>query len=186
MSSSKMLPKNALLIPKDAKLVFKGEIFEVYQWQQELYDGSFETFEMLKRPDTVTIIAVDGDEIIVLDEEQPGGIVRKSSLPGGRVDPGESTLQAAKRELEEETGLQFEKWAMLSVDQPERKLEWFRYLYIASGVVGRAPTRHGAGEKIEVKRIPFDDFKLKYQDDIHELRNVESADELYKSAIIET
>lgn len=35
-------------LPPQAKKVFTGQIFDVYQWEQEMYDGSFETFEMLK------------------------------------------------------------------------------------------------------------------------------------------
>jgi len=31
-------------IPKDAKLVFKGKIFDVYQWQQKVYDGTTVTY----------------------------------------------------------------------------------------------------------------------------------------------
>ena len=31
-------------LPEQAKKVFDGEIFDVYQWDQEMYDGSTETF----------------------------------------------------------------------------------------------------------------------------------------------
>jgi ADP-ribose pyrophosphatase len=58
-------------IPKEAKLVFKGVIFDVYQWQQKMFDGSFETFEMLKRPNTVEIIATQGDKILLSHQSQP-------------------------------------------------------------------------------------------------------------------
>ncbi|HRJ18749.1 MAG TPA: NUDIX hydrolase [Bryobacteraceae bacterium] len=34
-------------------------------------------------------------------------------LPAGRVDPGETVLRAAKRELREETGFQARKWSKL-------------------------------------------------------------------------
>ena len=51
--TERVLPKGARLIPPEADRVFRGEIYEVYQWPQKMPDGSVETFEMLRRPDTV-------------------------------------------------------------------------------------------------------------------------------------
>ncbi len=45
--TKRTLPKNAILIPDHATCVFRGMLFDVYQWQQEMFDGSIETFEML-------------------------------------------------------------------------------------------------------------------------------------------
>lgn len=39
-------------------------------------------------------------------------------LPAGRLDPGETPLKAAKRELEEETGLKAKKWTKLAFFYP--------------------------------------------------------------------
>ena len=39
-------------------------------------------------------------------------------LPAGRMDPGETPLKAAKRELEEETGLKAKKWTKLAFFYP--------------------------------------------------------------------
>ena len=60
-------------MPENAKCVFKGEIFDVYQWEQEMYDGTKATFEKLKRPDTVVVFPVLPDgQIILTEQEQPG------------------------------------------------------------------------------------------------------------------
>ena len=53
------IPKDAKLVPADADKVFEGVIYDVYHWDQTLYDGSKAKFEMLKRPDTVVIIGID-------------------------------------------------------------------------------------------------------------------------------
>jgi hypothetical protein len=58
-----VVPKNAKVIPKQAQRVFKGQIFDVYQWPQKLFDGSTQTFEMLKRPDTLTVLAIKNDKL---------------------------------------------------------------------------------------------------------------------------
>lgn len=59
-----------------------------------MYDGSMAVFEMLRRPDTVYVIAIDDDgRLITNNEEQPDGTVRKAHCPAGRVDPeDQSTL----------------------------------------------------------------------------------------------
>ena len=52
------IPQKAKLIPKQAECKFRGELFDVYQWPQKLFDGSMSTFEMLKRDDTVVIVGI--------------------------------------------------------------------------------------------------------------------------------
>ncbi len=87
-----------------AECVFEGVLWDVYQWEQELFDGSFSTFETIaRRMGTVDIIVVDGDRIGITYQEQP----KKGkfySLYGGRLEPGESPEEGARRELLEESG----------------------------------------------------------------------------------
>jgi len=52
-------------IPSNAKLAFKGVIFEVWQWEQEMFDGTTEIFERIWRLPTVEIIATVGDKILI-------------------------------------------------------------------------------------------------------------------------
>lgn len=152
-------PKNAKLIPKDAKRVFKGQIFDVYQWRQEMFDGSFATFEMLKRPDTIKVLAIKDSKVVVLNEEQPGH-GPFIDLPGGRHDvQTETELEAAKRELAEETGLEFKSWRLIKVEQPHSKIDWLVYLYLATDFAGKQERKLDAGEKIEVKLLDFNNFK---------------------------
>ncbi len=98
-----VVPADAKLLPPQAKRVFEGIIFDVYHWQQQLFDGSYTTFEMLKRPDTIQVLAVRDNQLVILEEEQPGHPAFYG-VPGGRHDqPAESELDAARRELREET-----------------------------------------------------------------------------------
>jgi ADP-ribose pyrophosphatase len=156
----KLIPSTAVLIPKQANKVFSGVIFDVYQWQQAMFDGSKATFEMLKRPDTVQIIALNNaGNIIVLNEEQPHS-GKRLSLPGGRVDEtDDSPLVAAKRELLEETGLSFKSWKLVGVKQPHAKIEWFIHTFLAWGELARKASNHDSGEKIQEEEYSFAEFK---------------------------
>ena len=39
-------------IPNHARLVFKGILHHIYQWEQEMFDGSVQTFEAIKKNDS--------------------------------------------------------------------------------------------------------------------------------------
>lgn len=153
------IPNDALLIPDNANLVFAGKIFDVYQWPQRLFDGSTETFEMLRRKDTVKIIAIKDDKIVITRQEQP----RKGwfyDLPGGRNDnPSENELDAAKREMLEETGMTFDSWRLVEVHQPLLKIDWLVYTFIATDFISQKSQNLDGGERIEVKEVTLDQLK---------------------------
>lgn len=155
----KIVPVNATLIPEQAERVFKGVIYDVYHWQQEMYDGTFETFEMLKSTDIVKVLAVVDNKTLIQHETQPG-VGSFIDIPGGRNDkPGESDLAAAQREVLEETGLTFKDWKLIRVWQPALKTENFIYLYVASNVVGEAEVEHDNGEKITSELVSFNEYQ---------------------------
>jgi len=145
-------------IPPQAKKVFTGVMFDVYQWEQEMFDGSKETYEAVKRPYTVQIIALQGDHVLISSEVQPGR-PPFLTLFGGRMEEGEDPLEAAKRELREESGLESDQWELLHVFQsPIVKIDWDLYLYVAHDCRKSAETHLDAGEKIEVKSLSYDEF----------------------------
>jgi 8-oxo-dGTP pyrophosphatase MutT (NUDIX family) len=161
----KVIPEDAVLVPDTATKAFEGMIFDVYQWPQKLFDGSEHTFEMLKRTDTVTAICVVDGKILVIDDEQPHLGSRKS-FPGGRVDPEDaSPLAAAQREVQEETGYEFQSWRLIKAWQPFRKVEWFVHLYLAWDVSGQVSPKLDPGEKIEVDGLSFDELKTLVMND---------------------
>ncbi len=145
-------------IPPQAKRVFKGEIFDVYQWEQEMFDGSRETFEMLKRANTTQVIAAGDNAIFIAEEQQPQRPAPYFTLFGGRVEDGEEPLAAAKRELMEEAGMASADWELWRTDEPVGKIEWTVYTYIARGCKIIQAQQLDAGEKIEIKKVSFDDF----------------------------
>jgi ADP-ribose pyrophosphatase len=154
-----VIPKNARLVPPESKRVFRGEIYDVYQWPQKMYDGSTSTFEMLKRPDTIVVMGIDRDKIIVLEERQPN-TDWFYGLPGGRHDyDAETELEAAKREMLEETGVTFKNWRLVSVTQSHGKIDWFLYLFVAWDLSGVHEQHLDSGEQVKVLRLGLSEIK---------------------------
>lgn len=155
-----IVPRNAHLIPENAERVFKGIIYDVYHWPQKMFDGSIATFEMLKRPDTMKVIAIKDGKIVAIVDEQPS-YQPKLTLPGGRHDvDSETELDCAKRETKEETGMAFKNWKLIDVVQNHAKIEQFVYTFIATDFLEEtAPHVDTGGEKIQIRYMDFAEAK---------------------------
>ncbi len=146
-------------IPDNAKKVFEGIIFDVYHWDQEMFDGSTEIFEAIRKKDTVTVVATVDGKIVLNHEEQPGRD-EFTTLPGGMCELDGDALFNAKRELLEETGLITDDWTLWFVSDPWQaaKIDWNNYFYIAKNCKKIADQALDAGEKIISEYITFDKF----------------------------
>jgi ADP-ribose pyrophosphatase len=151
-------PQSTQAMPADAKLVFKGKLFDVYQWEQEMYDGSFQTFEKLKRADTAIVIAVTEDKKILITEQEQPGKEAFLGFPGGRLEEGEDVLVGAQRELEEETGYVSEDWSLLNAIHPLTKIDWVLYFLVAKNSKKQVEQHLDTGEKIKLRFVEFDEL----------------------------
>ncbi len=145
-------------IPAHARKVFTGVMFDVYQWEQELYDGRVVMFEKLKRPDTVVVYAITGEGKILLTKQEQPGKAPFVSATGGRVDAGEDVLTAAKRELLEESGYEAADYILWDARQPVSKIDWSVYTFIARGAKRVADLALDGGEKITLLPVTFEEF----------------------------
>ncbi len=165
-------------IPDHATCVFRGILFDVYQWEQELFDGSTTTFEAIKRIPSVQIIATTPDErIVLLREEQPyvGSFV---SLPGGQVERGMTAEQAARNELREELGMECEELVLWREKVLSSAIHWGSHDFIARRCHKVQAPEQEPGERIEPFLVSFDEFLA--QADEAQFRNKRLADVLFR------
>jgi ADP-ribose pyrophosphatase len=147
-------------IPDNAKCVFKGVLHDVYQWEQELFDGTFATFEALKRRDNVDVIATTSDKKVIVNFEEQPNRNPKICTPCGASEEKEDLLEAAKRELAEETGFVSNEWSeWIYVDILKYgKLEWNCKYFIAKNCEKKFEPHTDGGEKIQVNLFSFEEF----------------------------
>jgi ADP-ribose pyrophosphatase len=176
-------PKSKQPIPEHAKCVFKGVLFDVYQWQQEMFDGSIETFEKLKRPDTVVVFGVLPDGKVLLTEQEQPGKAPFLGATGGRVDEGEDILAAAKRELLEESGYEASEFVLWDERHPVSKIDWVIYTFIAKGLRKVSDMSLDSGEKIKLLPVTFDEFMNLEMDERNNFGDKETALKFFEAKL---
>jgi ADP-ribose pyrophosphatase len=158
-----------------SEVAFKGRVFSVFRDEVVEPTGVTNVREIIRHNGSVVILAVDesqnpNDPDVIL-ERQYRHAARQFllELPAGRVEPGESTLAAAKREMIEETGYRAKKWKLLTkyFASPGFLGEWMQ-IYLATDIRdGKAQPE--ADEQIDVVRMPLSEaLKLVSANKIHD------------------
>ncbi|MBJ95332.1 MAG: NUDIX hydrolase [Rickettsiales bacterium] len=117
-------------------------------------------WERWQPTDRATLLFVLDESKILLIRKKRGLGAGKISAPGGRMEPGESPLQCALRELKEEVGV-------TAFEAAERGLHHFQFMDGYALKVHVFITRRWSGEPVETdEAIPlwFDVAALPYEE----------------------
>ena len=117
-------------------------------------------FHTLEVPNSVNVIAITEQKSIVLIEQYRHAIRQVSlEIPAGNIDAGETPIDAAKRELLEETGFAGGHWSPLGTTFPfSSRLSCAVYGFLALGVQRERAPQLDSGEIISVTEMPWTDF----------------------------
>lgn len=162
----------SLLLPsKPAQKVFQGKIFSVWQWEQELFDGSTALFERIGRPDYACAIGVLPDNTILLVEDSQPNRETVITPAGGQVEAGETAPEALKREYMEETGYAIGELRPWMSFQPHSKVDMRTHIFIARNLEKKTEPALEAGERIVPVIYSFEEFlSLGQNQQLRELR----------------
>ena len=96
-------------------IVFRGPVFEVESRLVNEPGGVRARRDVVRHSSSVAILPVHPDGSITLVRQYRCAFKKAViELPAGRIDRGETPLQAAKRELREEVGLGARRWEPLA------------------------------------------------------------------------
>lgn len=114
-------------------------------------------FGFVEHPESVTLVVVDGEEIVLVRQSRPGAPgLRTLELPAGTCEAGESPAETARRELAEECGLEVSALKLLGsfYIAPSYSSE-LTHVFEATGLAPAMATAD-EDEDITVERLPVD------------------------------
>ena len=116
---------------------------------------------VLKSVDWVNVVALTSDGQSVMVEQYRFGIGACTiETPGGMVDAGETPLEAAQRELQEETGYGSDRWSYLGAVQPNPAIHpHLCHHFLARDVEKYGSQQLGIGEAIAIRLYSIDEIR---------------------------
>ena len=141
--------------PISKRLVYRGRVLSVRVDTVVTEKGRETTREIVDRPDTVSVVALDNDANILLVRQYRYAISKYTlEIPAGVIDPGETPEQAARRELREETGYDPNSLTRLYSYWPAIGYSTERMtIFLATGL--RYAPLEGDEEELHLERLQF-------------------------------
>lgn len=84
--------------------IFQGKVISLQVDHVKLPNGQTATREIVKHPGAVGIMALHDDKLLVVEQYRKSLERSLVEIPAGKLEQGEEPLEAARRELQEETG----------------------------------------------------------------------------------
>lgn len=160
------MPQRAKLrkLPREVKVlrsrrVYEGPAFSVYSdvVREGRHTGQR---DVVRHSGSVVVLAArdgrQGKEVLLVRQFRYAAGQYMWELPAGRVDPGESLLAGARRELQEETGIRARKWKrLLGFYVSPGFLDETMDIYLAAGLT-QGTAHPEEDEQIATRFFPLD------------------------------
>ena len=145
--------------PLSKERIYSGRIIDVERWTVRCANGDEAPREVVLHRGAAAVVPLYEDGTVAMVRQHRVAIDKCTwEIPAGKLDSlTEDPFDAAKRELEEETGLQAEQWQKLTsmYTTPGFCNEKIA-IYLATGL-SQHPSHPDADEFLRIKKIPLDD-----------------------------
>lgn len=157
------MPKDEPHIPAvtESEITFQGMIWDVVS---ETFDFNHEslTRQYVNHPGAVAVVAVNSEnEVLLIKQYRHPVRSYLWEIPAGLLDvPGEAEIDAAKRELLEETGYVAEQWSELIefYTTPGGNSERIKVFFAQKiSFVGRPENQEGEEANLQLDWVPLED-----------------------------
>ena len=143
----------------DEESIYEGKIVHLHLMRVTLPSGKPGIREIVRHVNASAVVAVDENNNVLLVRQFRAPMDRVTcEIPAGKLDsPQEDPLEAARRELSEETGYQAEHWVKLTdmISSPGFCDEVIS-IFLATGLT-RGEAHPDDDEFLGLVRMPFDE-----------------------------
>lgn len=152
-------------LTSDDYKVFKVE----RKTSQHLSSNRKGVFSIIHSLDWVNILAfTPSNQAVLIRQYRHGSGTVVTEIPGGMVDEGERPLNAAQRELREETGFTARTWVHLGTTQPNPAIQNnYCHMFLALDAEQTSPKALDDNEVIDTFTVPIEKLpSLVYEGEI--------------------
>ena len=136
------------------EVLFQGRILRLEKDVVRLPNGQESTREIVRHPGAVAVVAMRGDELLVVRQFRYATGRELLEIPAGKLDSGEDPQACAQRELREETGYRGHLTPLGSYYMTPGYTDEVIHFFLATDLVFD-PLQQDEDEFLEVEYIPW-------------------------------
>ena len=141
---------------KKTRRVYRGEVMEVFEDEVIKPGGEEGVYSTIRLKDGASVLALDEEEFVYLVKEFRYALGREDiAIVGGAIDEGEEPIEAARRELLEELGIEAEDWTELGrTHHSTSQVDSSSTMFLAR-TLRFTEKDEDSGEVLETVKMPF-------------------------------